>query len=792
MVRDSAEVRGRAKVRPYRVGQLIDTSSADEVRAAIASLTEAWGGIYTPILDVNQPFENIELQARIFDVDALHLEAEAGDLVEKLRRSGWLWGGRGQFGPFASEDGLRTGVLPARAVALDHPSLLLPEWDPADTLDLFYTAVFGASAKPNPDGIDGDDTWEPDGSMRIGLGALARLPDVTLDAVGAIQTTRVGISPTVRYALDSMNGLFVVRPDRIQDLVTFWNLRSFGGPIVALPAEGPEDLLSFLTRGTLPGGETRYGGSNPRVEKHLGVWGLENASDSARTAIDAMAARLQMTVLDFRRRDELHFMFPGLDTRFESSVRAEFPPTARSVMVHVPTVPLVPGVHQVMPGTVAVEIDVHDVSGLDPRFTASLPPLRRFGPLLQRSGMSHADHVRITSEGDGVVLGVSATSDEVPIGFAYNLDAIGTLFDDKDLKVSQSDDGRFQTRAAEMLGGPFGGVMVQPGVRALIVKAARSNAGLTFQQLKAEVKRNHGAWPGRLTAFRASVDDYVDHTVNNLLFTGLFVPMLDVYCSNCRVESQVSPRDLDATIQCEFCGESFRLALSLSLSKSRWRYRLASHLGPEKVKALLPALATMSLVGQMSTRPGGTMTHAFGVDFKFAGNKHLEADIVAYLGRPDWTVVLGEVKNSNRIDANDVENLEELQRRLSDKSVRSILTFATLKDRLAPEEVAVLRALVERSTEVTTAFRRHTPRLPLVLTARELSLPWDNDEHPTRWTQAGTQDGIFATAIESCRRNLGLVELRFGPAEGGHPPECTWQDPQPESAESKQPREADD
>lgn len=779
MARDAAEVRGRAKVRPYRVAQLIDTTSADEVRAAVANLTEAWGGIYMPILDVNQPFENIELQARIFDVDALHLEAEEGDLGEELRRSGWLWGGRGQYGPFASEDAeFRTGVLPARAVALDHPPLLLPEWDPADTLDLFCTAVFGTPAKPNPDGTDADNTWEPDGSRRVRLEVLYRLPDVTLENVGAIQTTHVGISPEVRYDLDGLNGLFVVRPDRIQDLVTFWNLRSFGRPIVALPAEGPEDLLSFFTRGTLPGGETRYGGPNPRVEKHLGVWGLQHASDATRTAINAMAARLQMAVLDRHHRDELHHVFPGLDTRFASSVRAEFPPTARSVMVRVPTVPLVPGVHQVMPGTVAVEIDIYDVPGLDPRSTASLPPYRRFGSLLQRSMLGHADHVRVTAEGNGVVLGVSAPSDEVPIGFANNLDAIRTLFDDEDLKVSQSDAGRFQTRAAEMLGGPFGGVMVQPGVRALIDKAARSNAGLTLQQLRAEVKKDHGAWPDKLTAFRATVDDYVDLTVNYLLFTGLFVPMLDVHCSNCRVESQVSPRDLDATIQCEFCGESFRLALSLALSKPRWRYRLASHLGPEKVKALLPALATMSLLGQMSTGRGGAMTHAFGVDFKFAGRKRVEADIVAYLGRPDWTVVIGEVKNSNWIDANDVENLEELQRRLSNKSVRSILTFATLKDRLAPEEAAALRALVERSTTVTTAFGGLVPRLPLVLTARNLSLPPFEDQHPTRWTQPGTHDGIFATAIESCKRNLGLVDLKFGSADGGHPFECSWQDPQ--------------
>lgn len=764
-------------VRPFRVAPVIDTTSADEVRLAITNLTEAWGGIYMPILDVNQPFESIELQARIFDVDALHVQAEGGNLLEELRGSKWLWGGRGEFGPFASGDEFRTGVLPVRAVALAHSPLLVPEWHPADPLDLFYTAVFGAPAKPNPDGIDGVDAWHPDGSERVGLGFLRTVQEVTLESVGIIQTTRVGITPEVRYDLDDLNGLFVVHPDRAQDIVRFWNLRSFGRPIVALPADGPEDILSFLTRGTLAGGETQYGGRNPRVEKHLGVWALNDASDKTRAAIDAMASRLQMTPLDLDPRDELHFMFPGLNTRFEASVRAEFPRTARSVTVRVPSIPIAPDVHQVMPGTVAVEIDVHDVSGLDPRFTASLPPFRRFGQLVERSARSQADHVRVSSEGNGVIFGVSAASDEVTIGFPHNLDAIRTLFDDKDLNVSQSDDGRFQTRAAEMLGGSFGGVVVQPGVRAVIDKTARSSAGLTLQQLKGEVKRNCGAWPDRLAAFRTSVDDYVDRTVNNLLISGLFVPMLDVHCSNCRVESQISPRDLDATIQCEFCGEDYRLALSLALSKSRWRYRLASHLGPEKVKALLPALATMSLLWQLSARDGSAMTHAFGVEFTFAGNRPIEADVVAYLGRPDWTVVLGEVKNSNRIDANDVKNLEELQARLSSKSARSILTFATLKRQFAPEEVTVLRALVERSTEVTTAFGTLAHRLPLVLTASDLSLPWDNDQHPARWTQPGTHDGIFATALESCRRNLGLHELKVVSIHSGRQIECTWQDP---------------
>jgi hypothetical protein len=168
------------------------------------------------------------------------------------------------------------------------------------------------------------------------------LPDVTVGNVGMIQTTKVGLSPEVRHDLDWINGLFVIRPGNMQDLVTFWNLRAFGRPVVALPAEGPEGLLSLLTRGTVPGGRSQYGGPNGRVEKYLGVWGLENASELTRKAIDAMAERLKMVVRDHHPFAERGFVFPGLDSRFKASVRAEFPSNARSVMVRVPSVPLCP------------------------------------------------------------------------------------------------------------------------------------------------------------------------------------------------------------------------------------------------------------------------------------------------------------------------------------------------------------------------------------------------------------------------------------------------------------------
>ncbi|WP_353952494.1 hypothetical protein V6K52_03355 [Knoellia sp. S7-12] len=768
MARDMAEVRGRAMVRPFRLAQLIDTSDPQAVRAAFVSLTRTWGGIYMPVLEATLSTVQLEHLGRALDVDAMYSENAEGDLAEWLRSTGWGWSGRGQWGPFAQHRGFGRGLLPANSVGLMRDRLFVPEWDRDDDLDLFYTAVFGDIQGLGP----GDD---PDHQMAgilpnsepIKLPLLTTRPATTWESIGAVQGTAVGISVADRRYLDGLTGIVVARAGHPEDLVRFWNLRSYGRPILCLPNDGPKDLLDFLTRGSIQGVTLMLGGGpEPRKEECLMVWGLEHSTGPTRAAIDSMAERLCLTPREGLDRME-GVGHPGLETRFESSFRTEFRPTAPIAMVRVPTVPLDPSA-KLMPGVVAVQMTINNAHGLDPRSTAQYPPYRRHGKVLQRLiGTVDVDHVRINAEGDGVVVGHQASRDEAPLGFPPHLDGIHALFDDISLKVAQSDDGKFQTRAAEVLGGPFASLAIQPGVRAVIDKAAGTPAGLTLAQLQASVRSNRGVWPDALFS-NQTPQEYCTSVTNELLFSGLFVPMLDVHCSNCRVESQVSPRDLDATIRCEFCGEDFKLALSLSLSrnKSKWRYRLASHLSPEKVKALLPALATMSLLGQLSSTNGHPSLHAFGVTFTPAGRDPIEADIVAYLDRPSWVTVLGEVKNSNWIDANDIRNLEELQRRLDDKHVRSLLLFTTLKDEFGQTEVRALRDYVERCTETTTAHNTAVPRFPLLLTAKDLSLPWAHDDHPWRWgDNKGHIEGIFGTAVESCRRNLGLDSFRF-PTEG--------------------------
>src|SRR5690606_32774753 len=102
-------------------------------------------------------------------------------------------------------------------------------------------------------------------------------------------------------------------------------------------------------------------------------------------------------------------------------------------------------------GIVAAEVELHQVLGLDPRLTASIPPYRRHAALLEHvRGSGQADHFRVSMQ--GMVFGVDAESDHVPVPFVYNLDVMQTLFGDG-VSVTQSELGKFQTRAAEKFGG---------------------------------------------------------------------------------------------------------------------------------------------------------------------------------------------------------------------------------------------------------------------------------------------------------------------------------------------------
>lgn len=683
-------------------------------------------------------------------------------LGDFLREPGWAWSGRGPWGPFGEEHGFRKGLLPTRAFIDETTDLVQPSWDRDDPADLTFAATWGL-----PDRLG----LSLSGSLTVAGPRTAPYAQVLADLptsqamLGALEAGSHFVAPEERAYLDDYTGVYIVRSSSPEDVVAFWNLRTFGTDLDALPAAGAEPLFHAVLERALWGAKRR----KSQVPT-LRVWGLDDASETTSAAILTLAKRAGVVIAPAPRDAWPPFIHQGLRTRFTRTVRVDFRATAPWVDVPLPTLPLVDDPEAYTRGVVAAEIRMHSVSGQDPRLCASVPPYRRHSSLLHATTLG-AEQGRVTH--DGVALGVFADSEHARFPFTSCLDVMALLFDDDRVSVAQSDVGRFQSRAAEKLGGPFSGALNQPATRAALKLAAGRKAGVTLPHLRRVAEDNRGSWPDPLSERRLETRDYSRRQVNFLLHRGFFVPTAKVQCSSCRVESHAAADDLASTMTCEFCGSTYNLALSHSLVAPEWRYRLAAHLEADRVQALFPAIASTSLLRQMRHIEEPPLPHVLGLEV-VRGGKKVEADVAVYVPDRDWTLVLGEVKSGNRFDANDVSNLEYLRKGLDAKGVRCLLMFATLKDALAPEETAALRALADRSKAVALATGNLSPNMPLVLTAADLSHPPGSEGHPWRW-DSKNYSGLFGTAIASCERNLGLLDVTLEGTADEMRNSCHWE-----------------
>jgi len=764
MLQELGEVRGRIAIRPWRVGQVVDVEAPDEVHRAIANLSSIWGGSSMPILDSRLPRKDLERLGEQHHLDSIYSDDPTGEVADLVQSPGWRWRGRGPWGPFETDAGIRKGLLPAEAFLDPTTELVQASWSNDDPSALALSAIWGTADRfhpwPAPDAHDGTQQLIAHLDLLVARRVSGQLR-------GPLEAGDLHLNHLRRHdGRPDGTWIYVIRAGEPRDAVDYWNLRAGGEAVVGLPANDAYTYAQQPVRRLFKQLTDKSVGSSPVVR----TCGLLDAGDEAETFIRGAAQDAGVELHDLGRSSARPHSIGSPPTTFERTIRSDFRPSAPTVDLPVPTVPLRMVSRYHSAGVVAVVVEFDRVAGLDPRFTAVVPPYRRHSALLaRRSARDDIDHVRTSTS--GYVFGVDATAEHLAVPFVFNVDAIAALFGD-DVKIGQSEVGRFQTRAAEKLGGPFGGVANEPGMRSVLESAASRATGMPLPQLRRIVEDDRGEWPDELFARDISPADYARRQVDRLLSSGIFVPSLRVHCSHCRVESRVSADSLAASMTCEFCGEDFNLALSHSLTTPEWRYRLAAHLRPDQIQALLPALATSSLLGHLSHLTEVTPPLMFGVEVTLARTT-VEVDVAAFLPDPDWALVLGEVKTANRVDSKDLAGLANLRDRLRSQGVRCLLAFTTLKDVWSPEEVVLLRGLVERSQVVTTGRGGALPNMPLVLTGPDVSHPWGSDDHPWRWDRKDYQ-GIFGTAITSCERNLGLQTFELGSTDPAREIECTW------------------
>lgn len=745
--RSSALYRGRISLRPWRVGVLIDVDDEAQVQKVISNLTKVWGGMYMPILDVNAPESTLLEDFQKLDVDSVYCESENESMITLLRDNHIAWRGRGRYGPFDTGEFAEKGLLPANRFAgppqLEDQPLLR---EPAASLAM---AAFS-----------GLDDTQSDSESRAGLTRSNHL-----------------LNLAAHYSRPAPYGIAVLREMNPRDVTWFWNCRALTGatyPILASSADFNRMILETLGNANSILGKMPAAGSTEGSQV-LPVWGYGDLSGPELQRMNEWASSTGVTIAP-RERDRAFAgtWFPGFDKIQSRTFRVESAPMEQLIPIRVPQLDIARG-EDPFPGIIAAEVHFHEATGLDPRLTVSLPPYRQFSSLLDRPGYE-IEQVR-TSE-NGLVFGIQADTQELTVKNVFQLDVMRLLFPDPEVEVSQSDEGKFQTRAAQLFGGALSGHLAQPGVRAAIMEAGTRTTGVAMGHLKQSIEKNRGDWPDPLRTFNMDTKNYVDQQVNALLYSGMLTPSVRLQCHECRVTLTIRPSDLDTMFKCEFCGEDIHLALAIALHKPDWRFHLAGHLSADRVKAFLPAMAAFGVLGALNPVRSAPAPHVFGLEVRNPNKRKIEVDVAMVMPQDGWIAVLGEVKNNNPIDENDARNLFSLRDELASNNIVAIPLFATMKDSFSGEEKRAIRSAM--SSEVLFAHRNGAqyPLAPLLLTRPDMSLPKFHDDHPWRWSRPGSGAGLIEVAYQSCVRHLGLSPVK--PIPGGS---CTFQFDAPSEGE---------
>jgi len=710
----TTQISGTVSIRPVLLGVALDLAAADDVMKVLRVLARMWGGCFSAVLSDTLGVGELEARLHWFELDSLWLSNEEHAASEPLRERNLLWIGTGDWGPFGA--GRYThGLLPWRALQ-GSPAAVNDDHDPL--LEWLASESAGSA---------------------VHLANLSEVPSAAL-------TRSLNYSPPVILLLDRYDAAHQAKA---------WNMRSVATRL-AVVDDGRgctdidwDDVVSWCRA-------PRRG--DAEEVREIWVWDLR--SEPKEADLSALSDALERAGTAWVRlgEDTPPALYRRvLRTEFHSCFNVSIPYGVMRPTVAVPNVPLggdgsVLGDYR----TVAADVHINTVMGHDPRLVARLPDDSRFSDLLD---FVTDDVLRVRRPTEwGFVAGVSAAASSLNVQLHRKSEVFRRLFGPKDVVIEQSDVGLFQTRAAEMMGGAGSGALTQPGLAAALRLLASHPAGVPLARLKAEIVNHRGSWPDKFS--RSSATDYADGVLRGLVGSGMVRAVLKAKCTYCRATMQLDPDDLSHTMLCDFCGQEIRLAPMIGWGSPKWVFRLAGHLSDAQVQAMIPALATLGQLAHLTGLQGGIDCSELGLSVTSQG-KSVEADIAAYLSSPIPVTILGEVKSRNRIDANDISNLAWLQDKLTANGFDSILVFATTKEKFGPEERSALRQHCEARAVRLTIRRVTTPRLPLVMTGKDLFLPWMNDDHIGRWARDSRALAIHGTALESCQRNLGLVGWNF-------------------------------
>jgi len=250
------------RLRPLRIGMLVNEGSIAELVQAAEIGTLLYGGVYNPVLPISEDNSLSELILDVFKVDILVAVGQSRRIDEFLQKFRYL--SDPYYMPLFHEDYNTKrnrmsyldsinalGQLMEKQPGPHQESLLsdfvLPRWSPEDPSAGLFSVWFGHF----PSNLNLEDNFEVSYLTATRPQQPHILPEDRLAGYftrskSPITSTGLGLSSYARTERN-MDGIYVGYQDDFADLSLFWNLRAAGLGIQFLPIGSVERFVDVAT-----------------------------------------------------------------------------------------------------------------------------------------------------------------------------------------------------------------------------------------------------------------------------------------------------------------------------------------------------------------------------------------------------------------------------------------------------------------------------------------------------------------------------------------------------------------
>jgi hypothetical protein len=772
----SAYVSGRVTVRPVRVGLLVTPDSWYSLHRAVALAVSTWGGQGFPIFTA-QDAAAVVREATALDVDVLYTVDNDPAPARLAREPGFeLFSFQGRP-PFLCDDsGIDDHLLPVsallgwyRAQRLASTRSVHVTWDPTHPMERLLTVWFGQFGVDDAQ-LEDCTAW---GQMaeRVELGSDAPVPEFLHSSIDQLSVTLEDVLLEPSYC---RRGIAVVDPDRIDDLIAWWNLRACGHQVIPW-CERYAELLAPITASWIERIAADHG--TTREPANLSIWHNTPTPNSPRLARILRNARVRLKEDDNRLDDSC---FGPMTTQHSRHFSLEFDPTRGALSVPLPALDFLPRRSSwTSLGLVAADIDVWSESGLPTGTRVTAPGARRNAAMLPRD---QAPFIRLRTWGRGFVTPVPVSREAVSLPLIHAEPLICRVLSEAGFSASVGENGRRMHHRIELLGAAGADSLAnQPAAREVIRKALDCRSGVNAEALVGHARKHAGDWTHAALHWTGQYRDYGSAVVGVLGSRGILQPQVRITCINCGSAIRVPPSSLGELVACELCATSLPLAAYVAAHLGRpmsWELRATSAFDEAQFNETVPVMAALSVFSVLFEHGlGGTVPlHLVGVELGDGGGLG-DLDFVTFVQDSRLpAVVIGEAKAGHPdkpkphelLTAEKLRFLEQVQEAIRGNGIDCWIAFATSRPRLEPSEVQLLRDSADRAlTPVFDSRGALLPVLPIVLTGTSLSAPAFEPQHPVTYVHDFPH--LPDLGRETCIRELGLADVDYVPdASGWH------------------------